>query len=104
MLPCDIRLVWNGLSYQLQILILICFGYAVEAGAVSGICSGGCEISRAKRARFFSHPPEQFSHPPEGISGGCEKKIAHAKLAQGGAKLANGGGADKHSSIDIILL
>ena len=47
----------------------------LKSGAVSGICSGG-----------------------------CEKKIAHAKLAQGGAKLANGGGADKHSSIDIILL
>ena len=72
---------------------------------------GGARF-RARSARdFFSHPPEQFSHPPEGISGGCEncsggceKKIAHAKLAQGGAKLANGGGADKHSSIDIILL
>ena len=26
------------------------------------------------------------------------------KSSMGGAKLANGGGADKHSSIDIILL
>ena len=59
--------------------------------AVSGICSGGCEISRAEGARDFSHPPEQFSHPPEMPSGGCEKK-KRAKLAQGGAKVANGGG------------
>ena len=69
------------------------------------------DFAREARAIFFRTPLSNFRTPLRAsqggakiAQGGAKKKIAHAKLAQGGAKLANGGGADKHSSIDIILL